>query len=88
MNKISSYLAGVLLAAAGMQIVYMTVVKAYQDYGWLGALVVISIGLPFSFVLVPLLAWWLWPGTQATVLYVILGGAMMMSFIASKTSRA
>jgi hypothetical protein len=88
MNKLFSYVSGLLLTAAGMQIVFMTVVKAYQDYGWLGAVVVIAIGLPFAFLLVPLLAWWLWPGTQTTVLYVLLTTAAVTSFLAAKTKPA
>lgn len=85
MNKFFTSLTGILMAAAAMHIVWLTVARAYQDYGWLGALVFMSIGLPFSFVIVPLVAWWIWPGTQAQVLYAILIMASASAFLASKT---
>ncbi len=88
MSKFFSSISGVLLAAAGMHIVWLVAAKAYQDYGWLGSLVVLSIGLPFAFVLVPLVAWWIWPGTQAQVLYVILAGSAVFGFISSKLKSA
>lgn len=62
---------------------WLLVGKAYADYGWLGVLVAISVGLPFALVLVPLLAWWLFPGLQAQVLYALLAVAAASAFLST-----
>ena len=83
MKRFFSGVTTLCLLMAGMQIVWLLVGKAYADYGWLGVLVVLSVGLPFAFVLVPLLAWWLFPGLQAQILYALLAVAAASAFLST-----
>lgn len=83
MKRFLSGVTTLCLLMAGMQIMWLLVGKAYADYGWLGVLVAISVGLPFALVLVPLLAWWLFPGLQAQVLYALLAVAAASAFLST-----
>ena len=83
MKRFLSGVTTLCLLMAGMQIVWLFVGKAYADYGWLGVLVALSVGLPFALVLVPLLAWWLFPGLQAQVLYALLAVAAASAFLST-----
>lgn len=80
----TSYVA---IALVTIQAAVMVGVQAYQDYGWLGVLVIVAVGGPF-FWLLPLVGWWFLPFWQMVWLFVFLGAFLASAAGASALEKS
>lgn len=90
MRTMQRLLTGISYAAIALAMIHGTVmvgVQAYQDYGWLGVLVILAVGVPF-FWLLPLLGWWFLPFWQMVWLLVFLGAFLATAAGASAIGKS
>lgn len=78
-NTAASFLTWVSYAALAIATIHGTllvVMKAHADYGWLGVVVVIAVGIPL-FWLLPIVGWFFLPAAQMVWLCVFLAAALL-----------
>jgi hypothetical protein len=82
MKRISGFLSGLSSVALALAAIHGTILVVYQahlDYGWLGVVVVLVLGVPF-FWLLPVAGWWFLPTSQMIWLIIFLGVFLISSW--------
>lgn len=89
MKRISGFLSGLGSTALALAAIHGTILVIYQahlDYGWLGVLVVLVLGVPF-FWLLPIAGWWFLPTSQMIWLIIFLGVFFLSSWGSSSIEK-